>query len=94
MIVIFSASSVADEADIVPRAIINCGGHILRMGVPVDPGNLLILARLNGKYIVVAPGSARSARENSLDWILDRLMVGMELDAGELGQMGVGGLLI
>ncbi|MDT6939888.1 molybdopterin-binding protein [Brucella pseudogrignonensis] len=94
IILIFSASSIADEADIVPRAIINCGGEILRMGVPVDPGNLLVLAKLGDKYIVVAPGSARSARENSLDWILDRLMAGMQLSANDLGRMGVGGLVL
>ncbi|WP_273726081.1 molybdopterin-binding protein [Brucella gallinifaecis] len=94
LIIIFSASSIADEADIVPRAILDCGGEILRIGVPIDPGNLLVLASLNGKSIVVAPGSARSARGNSLDWILDRLMAGLELSADDLGRMGVGGLLL
>lgn len=92
--IVFSASSVADEADIVPRAIKNCGGEIMRIGVPVDPGNLLVLAKLHGKYIVIAPGSARSARANSLDGILDRLMAGVRLHADDLGKMGVGGLLI
>lgn len=94
LIVIFSASSIADKADIVPRAIVGSGGNILRIGVPVDPGNLLVLAKLGEKYIVVAPGSARSARENSLDWILDRLMAGIQLTANDLGKMGVGGLVL
>jgi len=93
LILIFSASSIADEADIVPRSILASGGEILRIGMPVDPGNLLVLARLEEKYIIVAPGSARSARENSLDWILDRLMAGVNLDSDDLGKMGVGGLL-
>ncbi|MCL7997251.1 molybdopterin-binding protein [Brucella sp. 21LCYQ03] len=93
-ILIFSGSSIADEADIVPRAINEAGGRILRIGVPVDPGNLLVLATLGEKYIIVAPGSARSARENSLDWILDRLMAGIKLTANDLGKMGVGGLLL
>ena len=35
--------------------------RILRIGMPVDPGNLLVLGRHDGKYIVAAPGSARSA---------------------------------
>lgn len=92
--IIFSASAVADAADIVPRAIANAGGEILRIGMPVDPGNLLILAKLEEKYIVVAPGSARSAQENSLDWVLDHLMAGINLCANDLGKMGVGGLLL
>ncbi|MBQ0710888.1 MULTISPECIES: molybdopterin-binding protein [unclassified Ochrobactrum] len=94
IIVIFSASAVADEADIVPQSIHISGGEILRIGMPVDPGNLLILGRHNGKYIVAAPGSARSARENSLDWVLDRLMAGIALSADDLSRMGVGGLVL
>lgn len=94
LIVIFSASAVADEGDIVPQSIRRAGGEILRIGMPVDPGNLLVLGRHAGKYIVAAPGSARSARENSLDWILDRLMAGMTLSDSDLARMGVGGLLL
>ncbi|MBD4746449.1 molybdopterin biosynthesis enzyme, partial [Xanthomonas citri pv. citri] len=59
-----------------------------------DPGNLLVLGRHDGKYIVAAPGSARSARENSLDWVLDRLMAGITLSADDLSRMGVGGLVL
>lgn len=94
IIVIFSASAVADEADIVPQSIRASGGEILRIGVPVDPGNLLVLGRHDGKYIIAAPGSARSARENSLDWVLDRLMAGIALSADDLSRMGVGGLVL
>ncbi len=94
VIVIFSASAVADEADIVPQSIRISGGKILRIGMPVDPGNLLVLGQRDGKYIVAAPGSARSARENSLDWVLDRLMAGIALSAEDLSCMGVGGLLL
>ncbi|MBR7650878.1 molybdopterin-binding protein [Brucella oryzae] len=94
IIVIFSASAVADEADIVPQSIRMAGGEILRIGMPVDPGNLLVLGRHDGKYIVAAPGSARSARENSLDRVLDRLMAGIALSADDLSCMGVGGLVL
>ena len=94
VILIFSASSIADEADIVPSSIVASGGEILRLGMPVDPGNLLVLAKCHNKYIVVAPGSARSARENSLDWVLDRLMADIALTANDLGRIGVGGLLL
>jgi len=94
ILVIFSASAVADATDIVPRSILQSGGQILRVGMPVDPGNLLVLGKRDGKYIVAAPGSARSMRENSLDWVLDRLMAGMDLSSKDLSRMGVGGLLL
>ncbi|MDH7784375.1 molybdopterin biosynthesis enzyme [Ochrobactrum sp. 19YEA23] len=94
ILVIFSASAVADATDIVPRSILRSGGQILRVGMPVDPGNLLVLGKRDEKYIVAAPGSARSMRENSLDWVLDRLMAGMDLSSTDLSRMGVGGLLL
>lgn len=93
LIVVFSASAIADEDDVVPRAIRKAGGEILRLGVPVDPGNLLALGRRGEKYILVAPGSARNARANSLDRVLAPLMAGIALDADDLAEMGVGGLL-
>ena len=94
ILVIFSASAVADATDIVPRSILHSGGEILRIGMPVDPGNLLVLGKRDGRYIVAAPGSARSMRENSLDWVLDRLMAGIDLNSTDLSRMGVGGLLL
>jgi len=94
ILVVFSASAVADATDIVPRSILQSGGEILRIGMPVDPGNLLVLGRRDGKYIIAAPGSARSMRENSLDWVLDRLMAGIDLNSTDLSRMGVGGLLL
>jgi len=94
ILVMFSASAVADAADIVPRSILLADGKILRIGVPIDPGNLLVLGQRGGKYIIAAPGSARSVRDNSLDPVLDRLMAGIDLDSEDLARMGVGGLLL
>ncbi len=94
VVVIFSASAVADAADLAPRAIALAGGQVLRVGMPVDPGNLLVLGRLGEKPVVVAPGSARGARRNSLDPMLERLMAGLPLTAADLAGMGVGGLLL
>ncbi|WP_343313215.1 molybdopterin-binding protein [Brucella sp. BE17] len=94
ILVMFSASAVADAADILPRSILMSGGKILRIGVPVDPGNLLVLGKRRGKYIIAAPGSARSVRGNSLDPVLDRLMAGIDLNGADLARMGVGGLLL
>jgi molybdenum cofactor cytidylyltransferase len=37
--------------------------------MPVDPGNLLLLAELAGKPVLGAPGCARSPKENGFDWV-------------------------
>jgi molybdenum cofactor cytidylyltransferase len=94
LIVIFGASAVIDPEDVIPAAIRSAGGEVLSVGMPVDPGNLLVLGRIDQTYIIGAPGCARSPKENGFDWVLDRILAGEELSAHDLTGMGVGGLLM
>ncbi|TPJ54693.1 MULTISPECIES: molybdopterin-binding/glycosyltransferase family 2 protein [unclassified Mesorhizobium] len=94
MVVIFGASAMSDFADVVPAAIEEAGGTVIRAGMPVDPGNLLVLGRVAGKQIIGAPGCARSPKENGFDWVLDRLIAGLDVTATDIAGMGVGGLLM
>ncbi|RWL98431.1 MAG: 4-diphosphocytidyl-2C-methyl-D-erythritol kinase [Mesorhizobium sp.] len=94
MVVIFGASAMSDFADVVPAAIERAGGTVIRAGMPVDPGNLLVLGTLDGKRVVGAPGCARSPKENGFDWVLDRLIAGLDVTASDIAGMGVGGLLM
>ncbi|MBA3447253.1 MAG: molybdopterin-binding protein, partial [Pseudaminobacter sp.] len=63
MVVIFGASAMSDIKDVIPAAIEKAGGVVIRAGMPVDPGNLLVLGTLGGKQIIGAPGCARSPKE-------------------------------
>lgn len=94
LIIIFGASAVADPFDVLPQAIIHAGGIVERIGMPVDPGNLLVIGKLAEKTIIGAPGSARGPKLNGLDWILNRAMAGIDVTPADLGSMGVGGLLL
>lgn len=94
LVIIFGASAVCDIDDVVPLAIRAAGGKVLRLGMPVDPGNLLVLAKCQGISILSAPGCARSPKENGFDWVLDRLTAGVEITSAEVAGMGVGGLLM
>jgi molybdenum cofactor cytidylyltransferase len=62
--------------------------------MPVDPGNLLLIANAGGVPVLGAPGCARSPVENGFDWVLTRLLAGLKVTRGELTIMGVGGLLM
>lgn len=93
LIVLFGASAVTDAADVIPAGIVGAGGTVLQVGIPVDPGNLLVLGELNGKPVIGAPGCARSPRENGFDWVLQRLMAGLPVSRDDLTGLGVGGLL-
>ena len=94
LVVIFGASAVSDFDDVIPAAIRAAGGAVIRTGMPVDPGNLLVLGELVGKPVIGAPGCARSPKENGFDWVLDRTLAGMKVTDRDIAGMGVGGLLM
>jgi molybdenum cofactor cytidylyltransferase len=92
--IVFGASATVDEQDVVPAGIVAADGTILRVGMPVDPGNLLVLGDLGATPVLGAPGCARSPKENGFDWVLDRLLAGIEVTAEDIAGLGVGGLLM
>ena len=93
MVLVFGASAVTDRRDVIPQAIMQAGGTIRHVGMPVDPGNLLVLGEIEGKPVIGAPGCARSPKENGFDWILWRLCAGLDVTGDDIVSMGVGGLL-
>jgi molybdenum cofactor cytidylyltransferase len=93
LLIAFGASAVVDANDVIPAAIEKAGGHIIRLGMPVDPGNLLVLGEIDGIPVVGAPGCARSPKENGFDWILNRLLADIPVTSDDIAALGVGGLL-
>lgn len=94
LVVVFGASAVVDRGDVVPSAIEAAGGEIIHVGMPVDPGNLLVIGQLDGVWVLGAPGCARSPKENGFDWVLARLLAGLAVTPEDIMGMGVGGLLM
>jgi len=92
-VLVLGASATVDRADVIPRAVELAGGTVERFGIPVDPGNLLLLAHGGGTPVVGMPGCARSPRPSGFDRVLERLAAGVPVDAGTLSGLGVGGLL-
>jgi molybdenum cofactor cytidylyltransferase len=94
LVLIFGASAIADRRDVIPAAIEKSGGRIEHFGMPVDPGNLMLIGDVNGTPVLGAPGCARSPKENGFDWVLARLLAGLTVRREEIAGMGVGGLLM
>jgi molybdenum cofactor cytidylyltransferase len=94
LVIVFGASAIADRRDVIPAAITGIGGAIEHFGMPVDPGNLLLIGNAGGVPVLGAPGCARSPVENGFDWVLMRLLAGLKVTRAELTSMGVGGLLM
>jgi len=94
LVIVFGASAIADRRDVIPGAVEAVGGEIEHFGMPVDPGNLMLIGKARGHPVLGAPGCARSPKENGFDWVLMRLLAGLPVTRADITGMGVGGLLM
>jgi len=94
LVIVFGASAIADRRDVIPAAIETVGGAVEHFGMPVDPGNLMLIGHAKGHPVLGAPGCARSPKENGFDWVLMRLLAGLPVSRADITGMGVGGLLM
>jgi molybdenum cofactor cytidylyltransferase len=92
-ILVIGASAVVDRRDAIPAAIVAAGGTVAHFGMPVDPGNLLLVGRIGDSAVIGLPGCARSPKLNGFDWVLRRHAAGLPVGKAEIARMGVGGLL-
>jgi molybdenum cofactor cytidylyltransferase len=56
LVIVFGASAIADRRDVIPAALEAVGGTIEHFGMPVDPGNLMLVGNAGGVPFVGAPG--------------------------------------
>jgi molybdenum cofactor cytidylyltransferase len=92
-ILLFGASAIVDRGDVIPAAVVAAGGEVIHLGMPVDPGNLMMLGRLGATPVIGVPSCARSPKINGFDWVLQRLLAGVPVAAKDVMAMGAGGLL-
>ncbi|MDJ0754912.1 MAG: molybdopterin-binding protein [Ardenticatenaceae bacterium] len=97
VIILAGETAIMDRYDLAPRAVEQAGGRITVFGAPVDPGNLLMLARhdRSGRmvHIIGAPGCARSPKHNIVDLVLPRLLAGDYLTKMDIVKLAMGGML-
>lgn len=90
---ILTGSATSDIDDVAPQALRAAGGEVSRFGMPVDPGNLLFLGHRGDTPVIGLPGCARSPALNGADWVLSRVICGVDVTPRDIAGMGVGGLL-
>ena len=76
---ILTGSATSDIHDVAPSAVVAAGGRVERFGMPVDPGNLLFIGQLPGGMVIGLPGCARAPALNGADWVLARVLCGVEV---------------
>ncbi|MFD2204653.1 NTP transferase domain-containing protein [Kiloniella antarctica] len=93
LVLIFGASAIVDRQDALPSGLVLAGGAITHFGMPVDPGNLLLLGEHSGTAVIGLPGCARSPKLNGFDWVLQRVLAKIPVTKKDITAMGCGGLL-
>ena len=93
LVLVLGASAIVDRRDVVPAAIAAAGGRVHRLGLPVDPGNLCLYARIGPVPVIGLPGSSRSPAASGADLLLRRIGAGLPLTGREFAAWGAGGLL-
>lgn len=90
---ILTGSATSDLHDTAPEALRRAGGEVTHFGMPVDPGNLLFLGSLDQRPVIGLPGCAKSPKLNGADWVMERLICGLDVTPADIMSWGVGGLL-
>ena len=90
---VFGASAIIDRNDVIPASLTASGGTIVQLGMPVDPGNLLLLGSLDDASVIGVPSCAASIKINGFDWVLERLFADLPVSRDEIVAMAAGGLL-
>lgn len=92
-ILVFAASAIVDRNDVIPAAVTLAGGKLVQVGMPVDPGNLIMVGTLDGCDVIGVPSCAGSPKLNGFDWVLERRLAGLDVGRAEITAMCIGGLL-
>jgi molybdenum cofactor cytidylyltransferase len=93
LVLVLGASAIVDRQDVIPQGIEGAGGSVDHLGMPVEPGNLLLLGRRGSVPVIGVPGCARALKRSGFDWILERLAAGVPVGREDIMRFGVGGLL-
>ena len=93
-LILFTGGMSVDPDDVTPLAIRKTGAVVVSQGLPMQPGNMLMLAYLEDTALIGVPGAAMHRKITSLDVILPRIFTGETLKTADLLQLGEGGLCL
>lgn len=91
-LILLSGGMSVDPDDVTPTAMVQAGATLLWRGLPVQPGNLLTLARYQEGWLLGVPGASIHSAVTSLDIVLPRLFSRRLPDEQERLSWAIGGL--
>lgn len=92
LIVIIGASATCGRDDVLPSAIHRVGGQVHRLGLPVEPGSLSLVATIGQVHVLGLPESFRSPCRQGGDWLIERIFAGRPIRNRIIARLGSGGL--
>jgi molybdenum cofactor synthesis domain-containing protein len=90
-LIALSGGMSVDPDDFTPGAICESGAKVITYGVPVQPGNMFMLAYLGETVVIGIPGASLFYKNTILDIILPRIFAGDILSKEDFVKMGEGG---
>lgn len=93
-LILLTGGMSVDPDDLTPTAIRNTGAELIAAGIPMQPGNMLHIARLGKCTLFGVPGASLHSPYTSLDLFLPRLFAGLELTKADVADLGEGGFCL
>lgn len=93
-LIILTGGMSVDPDDLTPGAIRRSGAKVVTYGVPVQPGNMFMMAYLGDTVLLGVPGCAMYYRTTVLDVVLPRVFIGEILTKEDFVKMGEGGFCL
>ncbi|MHA1838878.1 MAG: molybdopterin-binding protein [Candidatus Ranarchaeia archaeon] len=92
-LVFVTGGTAVDALDVTPQAIKATGAKVISRGVPIFPGNMLMIAQLKGMTILGVPACVLPDAVTSFDILLPRILAKEPLSKKKLVELAEGGLL-
>ena len=93
-LILLTGGMSVDPDDLTPTAIRRTGAELIAAGIPMQPGNMLHIARLGKCTLFGVPGASLHSPVTSLDLFLPRLFAGLELTKEDAADLGEGGFCL
>lgn len=91
-LILLTGGMSVDPDDLTPTAIRQSGARLVTQGVPMQPGNMLMMAYLGKTMLIGVPGASMHSPVTSLDTFLPRIFAGIEIKKEDIAGLGEGGL--
>ncbi len=93
-VIVLTGGMSVDPDDVTPRAIRESSTKVVTHGVPVQPGNMFMLAYMGETVLLGVPGAALYYKTTILDVVLPRIFTEEILTKEDFIKMGEGGFCL